>query len=154
VTKVRKFLPENKLSRTLLDPTGMLVGQAVKNAAKNVEKVRDDYIEPLRQKMDELVRVGLAVMQSRSAEEASELYRLAREVMSDSGMLGLKAVSRAGHSLCELMSAGERHPHQWTGVAVHVEAMSVLRRDLQGSGPNVAAMLDGLEKISRFALQK
>ncbi len=153
MTHVKKFVPENKLARTLTDPSGMLAGQAVKNATRNVEIVRGEYIAPLQAKMDELVVCGAAIMRTRSVEATPELYRLAREVMSDAGMIGLKAVARAAHSLCELMSAGERHPHQWTGVAVHVEAVSILRRDLEGKGPSVGPMLEGLEKISRLALQ-
>jgi hypothetical protein len=154
VTSVKKFQPENKLAKALTDPSGMLVAQAVKNATRNVENVRGDCIAPLQVKMDELVACGSAIMQTRSAETTPELYRLAREVMSDAGMIGLKAVARAAHSLCELMSAGERHPHQWTGIAVHVEAISILRRDLEGQGASVAAMLEGLEKVSRLALQR
>lgn len=154
MTSVKKFLPENKLAKALTDPAGMLAGQAVKNAARNVENVRGEYIAPLQEKMDALVACGTAIMQTRSAETSPELYRLAREVMSDAGMIGFKAVARAAHSLCELMSAGERHPHQWTGIAVHVEAVSILRRDLEGQGAGVAPMLEGLEKISRLALQR
>lgn len=152
MTRVRKFVPENRLSKALTDPAGMLASQAVKNAERNVENVRPEYIEPLKIKMNQLVSTGTDIMQTRSPEAAPELYRLAREVMSDAGMIGLRAVSRAAHSLCELMSAGERHPHQWTGIAVHVEALSILRSDLEGKGANVGAMLDGLESISRMPL--
>lgn len=149
MTQVRKFLPENKLAKTLTDPNGMLLGHAVQKATQNIEKVRDAHMIALDAKLDELAQAAATATQSQSAEDAANLYRLAREVLGDAGIFGLKNICRAAHSLCELMAAGDRHRHQWAGVAVHVEALAVLRRQGKESPADFSAMLAGLEKISR-----
>lgn len=150
MSQVRKFLPENKLAKTVTDPKGMLLGHALQKASQNLDKVRDAHIAALDGKLDELVQAATTAMQSHTAEDAANLYRLAREVLGDAGIFGLKNISRAAHSLCELMAAGDRHKHQWAGVAVHVEAITVLRRGGQAAGgAGIDAMLAGLEKISR-----
>ncbi len=143
-------MPENKLAKTIADPAGMLVKQAVQNASANIEAVRDVHLAALDAKMDELATVAAKAMQTQGSDNAAEVYRLAREILGDAGMFGLKHISQAAHSLCELMAAGDRHRHQWAGIAVHVEAIAILRRsDKASGGPDVDAMLAGLEKISR-----
>lgn len=153
MTQVRKFLPENKLAKTIADPKGMLLGHAVQKAAANVEKVRDVHMDALDGKLDQLAEAATTAMQSQSADDAAKLYLLAREVLGDAGIFGLKQISRAAHSLCELMAAGDRHKHQWAGVAVHMEAIAILRRGGKGAGgADIDSMLAGLEKISRTSV--
>ena len=150
MSQVRKFTPENKLAKTITDPNGLLVKQAVQNARTNVEFVRDEHMAALEGKLDEMALVATSAMQTQAAADAAQLYRLAREVLADAGIFGLKPISRAAHSLCELMAAGDRHRHQWAGVAVHMEAISMLRKGgMAFGGTDVDAMLVGLEKISR-----
>lgn len=150
MSQVRKFTPENKLAKTITDPNGMLVKQAVHNATANIGLVRDAHMAALEGKLDALATVAAAAIGTQAAADAAELYRLAREVLADAGIFGLKPISRAAHSLCELMAAGDRHRHQWAGVAVHIEAISMLRKGGQAfGGAGIDAMLAGLEKISR-----
>lgn len=150
MSQVRKFLPENKLAKTITDPNGMLLGHAVNKAAQNIEKVRDIHLAALDAKLDELTQAAAMALQTQSAQDAANLYRLAREVLGDAGIFGLKHISRAAHSLCELMAAGDRHRHQWAGVAVHAEAIAILRREgKKPTGADLDAMLAGLTKISR-----
>lgn len=142
-------MPENKLAKTITDPAGMLVKQAVQNASANIEAVRDEHIAALDVKMDALASAAVTAMQTQGSDDAAQVYRLAREILADAGIFGLKNISRAAHSLCELMAAGDRHRHQWAGVAVHVEAISILRKGSAFGGADVDAILAGLEKISR-----
>lgn len=153
MTQVRKFQPENKLAKTITDPKGMLLGHAVQKAGQNLEKVRDAHMDALDAKLDELAETAATASQTHSPEDAARVYQLAREVLGDAGIFGLKNISRAAHSLCELMAAGDRHRHQWAGVGVHIEAIAVLRREgRDAGGPGIDAMLAGLEKISRTPL--
>lgn len=151
MSKVQKFMPENKLAKTIADPSGMLVTQAIAKASANIEQVRDVHIAALEEKLEQLSEIAATAMKTHTAEDAAQLYRLAREVLADAGIFGLKNISRAAHSLCELMSAGDRHRFQWAGVTVHVEAIAALRKQGRAAGgPDVDAMLAGLEKISRL----
>ncbi len=150
MSTVRKFTPENRLAKTIADANGLLVSQAVTKASANIESVRDAHMAALEVKLDSLAELAGTASTSHTAEDAAQLYRLAREILADAGIFGLKYISRAAHSLCELMAAGDRHRHQWAGVAVHVEAIAALRRSGKSDGgPGVEAMLAGLEKISR-----
>jgi hypothetical protein len=151
MSQVRKFMPENKLAKTMTDPNGMLVKQAMQNAAANIESVRDAHIAALEVKLDQLTEIAAAAQKSQTAEDSAQLYRLAREILADAGIFGLKHISRAAHSLCELMAAGDRHRFQWAGVSVHIEAISILRKGGKtAGGQDIDAMLAGLEKISRI----
>jgi hypothetical protein len=153
VTRARKFIPENKLAAALAAPNGLLVTQAIEKAARNVEALRPEHLAALEIKLDALAKLAESAAATRTDEDAAQLYRLAREILADSAVFGLKQISRAAHSLCELMAAGSRHRHQWTGISVHTEAISALRRlgNVAG-GPGIDAMLAGLEKISRTPL--
>jgi chemotaxis protein histidine kinase CheA len=115
--------------------------------------VRGEHIAALEAKLDELAEVSGKAIQTQAADDTEQVYRLAREILADAGIFGLKHISRAAHSLCELMAAGDRHRHQWAGVAIHVEAISILRKG-EGAfgGTDVDAMLAGLEKISRTSI--
>ncbi|HVY87740.1 MAG TPA: hypothetical protein VG942_02675 [Hyphomonadaceae bacterium] len=151
MSSVRKFIPENKLAKTLEDRNGLLMTQAIQRAASNIEAVRDEHLAALDGKLDQLCLVAAAATESHSANDAAQVYRLAREVLADAGIFGLKHMNRVAHSLCELMAAGDRHRHQWTGITVHVEAIQALRRmGRMAAGPGVDAMIAGLEKISRM----
>ena len=150
MTLVRKFKPENRLASTLEDRNGLLMTQAVQRAASNVESLRDEHLVLLDGKIDQLCAIAAAAAVSQSAEDAAQVYRLAREILADAGVFNLTPISRVAHSLCDLMAAGARNPHQWAGVKVHSDAMIALRRlGRTAAGSGVESMIAGLEKISR-----
>lgn len=146
--RVRKFLPENKLAKVLDDPNGLLFGHAVQRAAANIEGVRDLHIAALEKKLDELSLRAAAAAGSREPEQVVELYRLAREILSDAGAYKLNDISRAAHSLCELLAAAQTRKQLWAGIAVHVDAIALLRKKANGDGSR-ETILAGLETISR-----
>jgi hypothetical protein len=146
--RVRKFQPENKLAKAMDDPTGLLFGQALKRAAVNIEGVRDAHMAALEEKLDSLCLQAASAAGSREPEGLAELYRLAREILSDAGALRLKDISRAAHSLCELMTTAQNRKQLWAGIAVHVDAITALRRASNGNDAR-EAILAGLETISR-----
>lgn len=147
--QVRKFVPENKLARTLTDPNGMLVEHALQKATQGVEKVREAHMAALDIKLDDVCRAAATAIETQSAADAAVLYRLAREVLADAGIFGLKNICRAAYSLCELMAAGDRHRYLWTAVSVHAEAFAILRRQGRDADVDFSTMLSGLEQITR-----
>jgi hypothetical protein len=154
VSLVRKFKPENKLAGTLEDRNGVLMTQAVQRAAGNVESLRDEHLVLLDGKIDQLCSLAAAAVASQSEDDAAQVYRLAREILADAGVFNLAPISRVAHSLCDLMAAGARNPHQWAGVKVHSDAMIALRRlGRTAAGSGVESMIAGLEKISRASTQ-
>jgi hypothetical protein len=146
--RVRKFLPENKLARVMDDPNGLMFGHAVQRAAANIEGVRDLHLAALEKKLDALGLQAAAAAGSRDPEHVAELYRIAREIFSDAGGLRLSDISRAAHSLCELLAVAQTRKQLWAGIAVHVDAIAVLRRSGNSAGSR-ESILAGLETISR-----
>jgi hypothetical protein len=145
----RKFQPENKLAKVLDDNNGMLVSQAVQRASANVASVRDELVLALDRKLDQLVALAAVTSEARAPDHVAQLYLLARDVMADAGMAGLEPMSRAGRSLCDLLSVDD-HPRLWVGIAVHIDGINALRRlGRTAAGPGVEAMLAGLEGVSR-----
>ena len=152
MTNVRKFLPENRLAKAMEDPNGLLVGHALQKASANLDGVRDVLLAALDKKLDQLGGLAAAATVSNTAEDAAVVYRQAREILADAGAFGVKDVSRAAHSLCELMASGRTGARLWSGVAVHVEAIGALRKPAAASArASRDAMLAGLETISRAA---
>lgn len=130
----------------------MLVGHALQKAAVNLESVRDVQLGALDAKLDRLGAVAAVASTSGAAGDAAELYRLAREILADAGAFGVRDVSRAAHSLCELMASGCDGARLWTAAAVHVEAIGALRKPATAASRSGRdAMLAGLETISRAA---
>lgn len=141
---VRKFMPENRLAKSLNDPAGLLMSQALKQAGSNVEKVRPQLIAALDRKLDALRD------QAPIAEEAKEdFYRTAREVHADAGSLGFTHISRAALSLCDLLVSSAPPARQRAGAAVHVDAIVALRAVRGDEGQaQCEAILQGLFAIS------
>lgn len=143
---VRKFMPENRLAKALEDPNGLLFRHALEKAGANLESVRDSHVAMLDVKVQQLA--ALAAGSARRPEDAAELYRIAREIRADAGMFKLADVSRAAHSLCELMASERPGEYVWGGAVVHAQAITALRQPLKGSRQSRENMLQGLERIS------
>jgi hypothetical protein len=143
---MRKFLPENRLAKVLDSPNGILFGHAIKKATENLESVRETHMTALDGKIGQL---GQIVASGAAHGGEAEVYRLAREIRADAAMFGVKDVTRAAHSLCELMASNRPASQLWQGVAVHVHAISALRQPAEGASEARRSMLEGLEKISR-----
>src|SRR5690242_11145684 len=135
-------MPENRLAKTLEDPNGLLFGHALKKAASNLDSVRDTHIGALGGKLDLLGR--LSASNGANESDIAEVYRLAREIRADAAMFGLKEISRAAHSLCELMVSNRPARQLWEGIAVHVHAITALRNSTRGTAQARTSMLEGL----------
>jgi chemotaxis protein histidine kinase CheA len=147
---VKKFMPENRLAKSLQDPNGLLFRQALTNAAGNVEKVRDSHMGELEVKLDKLRETANVFAATPSEDTSGALYRLAQDVHCDAGMFGLKDISRAAHSLCELMVSNRPQTALVQGVELHLHAIAALRRKgatVQRSARDL--MLEGLEQLSK-----
>jgi hypothetical protein len=144
----RKFMPENRLAKVVDDSNGVLFSHALQKAAQSIEGLRPAHLAALEKKLDELNLRAAAAAGSRDPAEAAELYRLAREILNDAGAFKLKDISRAAHSLCELMASAQNRKQFWAGVAIHIDAINALRRNCANDNSR-GVMLAGLEAISR-----
>ena len=146
MSDVRKFTPPNRLKQVLNDPRGMTVSAALRTAKSNLAGVRESHLAALDEKLGELRAIAPA---DAAAAQKVRFYRIARDVMTDSGSLVLWPLSKAALSLCDLMASGAAGPKMVNAIAVHIEALAALR-STSGANPLVQqAVLDGLLALSR-----
>src|SRR5262245_34055978 len=119
----------------------MLIGHALKHAKANLEKARPGYVAALHAKIEHLRKLPRA--------DAAELYRLAREVGSDSGALGFSHISQAALSLCDLLVSGAPEGRMRASIEVHIDAIQALRAPAEaGAKAESDAILNGLFALS------
>lgn len=147
MTGVRKFTPVNRLAKAFNDPTGLLYKQALQRAEENVEKIRPAQIAALDVKLTRLRET--AADATVSEENAALFYRLAQDVLADSGSVGFTHISRAAASLCDLLVSKAPEARMRRGVAVHLDALTALRAaGEEAMAPQREAILAGLAKLS------
>ena len=147
MSKVRVFTPENRLARAFKDPNGLLYKQALDRASANVAAKRDTYLAALDIKLEALVD---RVRQHSAGAASDMLYFLAQDVIADAGVCGLRELSLAAHSLCDLLVSEGRGVSFAAALRVHADALMALRQpDPSGRNNHRAAILAGLARISQ-----
>lgn len=147
MSKVRKFRPPNRLAKVFGDPSGIVASSALKRAADNVAAVRADHLIALGAKIDALRALAPHVGDE---TKGAQLYTLARDVMADSGGLGMKELSHVALSLCDLMVSGLAGAKLAAVVSVHADALQAIRAPENAGTPQARAVLAGLAQISRL----
>jgi hypothetical protein len=125
MTVVRKFRPDTKLKVMLANKGGIRVREALERAQSNLDEIRDECLNALDVKLQEIAACRNDVLQR------ERCYRLSNEIFAEAGAFGLTELSDAAHSLCVLLGADAVSSEQ-KAINVHLDAMRALRR------PNVA----------------
>ena len=147
MSKARLFMPINRLAKMLGDSNGILFAHAIQHAETNLAKVRPAHEAALTRKLDALR--DLAPSAHADAEQRAAFYRLAQDVLTDSGGLGADSICRAARSLCDLLASDAAGPRLRQGVAVHLEAITALRASAGANdGALREAILAGLARIA------
>ncbi len=147
---VRKYRPENKLAKVLGDLDGIRFDHAVQRAAANVAAARGAYETALQIKLDAMAELTKSAALANDVAQVRTLYRLAQDIHTDAGGLGLSDLTEAARSLCDLMATGRGGAKFWAATAVHIEALDALRRPPKdGSARLPADILKGLAQLSR-----
>lgn len=145
--KARLFMPANRLAKMLGDSNGMLFSHAIEHAQTNLAKVRGAHEVALTRKLDALR--DLAPFAHANTEQRAAFYRLAQDVLTDAGGLGMNEISRAARSLCDLLASPAGGARLRQGVSVHLEAIAALRAsNAEADGALREAILAGLTRIA------
>lgn len=142
----RRFRPSYSITRKMRAPGGMTLAAALERAEQALEDVRASCVTAIDAKIDRLVHLAGA------GAIGDEMYDLAGEVFSEAGTFGLKEVSAAAHSLCELLSS-DAGAKARAAVNVHVDALRALRHpDVCDDDERRVAVLRGLQAVAaRFS---
>ena len=148
---VRVIIPENRLAKAIGDPGGIRFDHALQHATNNVAAAREGYECALDLKLDSMASLTASAAANNDVTQVPTLYRLAQDIHTDSAGLGLGDLGEAARSLCDLMATGRGGGKFWAATAVHIDALSALRKPSDKRGNRLPAdILKGLAQLSRI----
>ena len=146
---VVKFIPyTNRLAKLMKLPGGKRVEDALADADANLKEIEGPCLVVL----DELIaRIrGLAETPQPTLDDLDEIYARSNEIVGLGGVFGMRDLSAAAYSLCELVDrTRERGGPDRQALAVHVSSLRLLRMGGAIEEAERAKMLDGLANVVR-----
>ena len=146
---VVKFIPyTNRLSKLMKLPGGKTVEQAMADADVNLKSIESSCLAVLDQLISRIR--GLAETPQPSLDDLDEIYARSNEIVGLGGVFGMRDLSAAAYSLCELVDrTRERGGPDREAMTVHVDSLRLLRFGGAIEEAERARMLDGLSKVVR-----
>jgi hypothetical protein len=148
MSTARVFAVQNTLAQIAREPGGRNAEAAVKAAEARVEAQRGVSLASLVEKSEQLV-VLAAEARTGGPEALAPVYDLSNAIYGLAASFGLKALSEAAFSLCDLADHFRTHGDtSWPAIDVHVDGVRLLaslgEKAATGGGE---AILDGLRKV-------
>lgn len=143
------FIPwKSRLSKIIRQPGGTTVRGALKDAKRNLEKIRLECIAEIDAKLA-LIQQRFGQAQDRPEDiEMDELYRFSNDIVGMAGLFDMVELGEAAFSLCELLDRLKGADQwDWPAVEVHLSALTLLRRATPGATEN-QDVLRGLRKLT------
>lgn len=146
---VIKFIPyTNRLAKLIKLPGGKTVEAAMADADANLKEIEAPCLEVLDQLIARIR--GLAETPQPSVDDLDEIYARSNEIVGLGGVFGMQDLSAAAYSLCELVDrTRERGGPDRAAMAVHVNALRLLRMGVAVDEAERTRMLDGLASVVR-----
>lgn len=144
------FAVENRLAKIARQPGGRTFNEAVKSAELKVDSVRAQSLAALKVKAAELSGAADAAKSNPSQAQFDDLYRMANAIYGLAGTFGLKGLSEASASLCDLIEGGRNgETLAFAAIIVHADGIRLLANTGEAAaGP----VLEGLRQVhARFA---
>ena len=144
-----KFTPwKSRLSKIMKQPGGTTIRGALKDAKRNLEKLRLECIAEIDAKLGEIQQKFGQAQERPVDADIDVFYRLSNDIIGMAGLFDLEELGEAAFSLCELLdrlkSSGQ---WDWPAVEVHLSAIILLRRATPGAKEN-QSILSGLRKLT------
>ncbi|ACG79780.1 cheE protein [Phenylobacterium zucineum HLK1] len=143
----RTFKYANRLAKALVQRSGMNLKEAVAAAEVQLEVLREPTLEELDRTVHEIAAAAPAIDRL-DDPRVDDVYVAANRIIAMAGIFGRDELGEAAYSLCELITR-LRASGKWSSamVAVHVEALQVMRRPQDHTPEHTRALRDGLRKI-------
>jgi uncharacterized protein YicC (UPF0701 family) len=142
------FIPwQNRLAEVMRKPGGARVEDAIKQAAENLEEIREPCLETMDEQLKQLDRLCAEGGAQPDDELKRQIYVISNDVHAVAGVFSLTALSGAAFSLCELVDRF-RSIDRWNqaAVAVHLSSFRLLRR--ADVATDHASVLEGLHRLT------
>ena len=140
--------PENRLAKVIWVPGGKTFAQALDDAHANLEEVRQESLNVLRTKLEEIQTLGRKSATEPNAEAIEGLYNLSSEVLDIAGLFGLPELGHAAFSLCELLDRlKSKKIWNWPAVQVHLHGLLVLADPDKIPPEGRESVVDGLRQV-------
>ena len=147
MSNARVFAVENKLAEIARQPGGKTAAEAVRAAEKRVEAQRSVSLASLIEKAEQMS--ALTANGRDDPEVFARIYDISNATFGLAAAFGLKALSEAALSLCDLADAfrsGEAP--NWPAIEVHVDGIRLLASLGEKAGAAGAeSILDGLRRV-------
>lgn len=142
---VRHIPYVNRLAKAISIPGGKRVGQAIEDADANLKTIEVPTLEAVDAFIASIQRLSA---RPEDAEGLSQIYRESNTVIGLAGVFGLKDLSAAAYSLCELIDSRPQDKGvEAKAMTVHVDSLRLLRQGDAIDPAQRQAMLDGLAKV-------
>lgn len=142
---VRHIPYVNRLAKAISIPGGKRVFEAVADADANLKTIEVPCLEAVDAFIASIQQLAA---QPNDAEALSQIYAESNIVIGIAGVFGLKDLSAAAYSLCELVdSRPEGGGVDPMAMAVHINSLRLLRQGDAVDPVQREAMLHGLSQV-------
>src|SRR5262245_40133254 len=142
------FIPwENRLAKVMSQPGGVRVGDALAQAAKNLELAKDECLAEMDGQLAEIESLCAQAGRQPEDDVKRRIYDLSNDVVSVAGTFELTELGQAAFCLCELVDR-LRGLGRWNqaAVEVHLSACRLLRRP--DTTTDRSQVIEGLKKLA------
>jgi len=135
----------NPLGTLLNAPGGIRIGDALKQAAANLELIREPCLEELDQRIGQLDALSSEHGAQPDDAVKLEMYQISNDIHAVAGVVALADLSAAAFSLCELIDR-LRGKQAWNkpAIDVHIASLHLLR---SSSDEDRTSIVDNLYRL-------
>lgn len=151
MTAARTFKYVNRLAKALTKQSGLTLTEAVSRADVRLGDLRERTLEEIDQTVLRILELAQEV-QRVDDPKVQEIYGAANRIIAMAGVFDRTELGEAAYSLCELITRF-RAAGRWSSamVAVHVDALQVMRQVQDHDPAHCKALREGLRKVVEAA---
>lgn len=143
----RTFKYENRLAKTLNYKKGLTLTEAVTAADGRLVELRERTLDEIDATVAEIQTLAQEIKHL-DDPRVQDIYAAANRINAIAGVFERSEMGEAAYSLCELISRF-RASERWSSamVAVHVDALQVMRQVQDHDPAHCKALREGLRKV-------
>lgn len=143
----RTFKYENRLAKTLNYKKGLTLTEAVTAADGRLVELRERTLDEIDATVAEIQALAQDIKRL-DDPRVQDIYAAANRINAIAGVFERTEMGEAAYSLCELISRF-RASERWSSamVAVHVDALQVMRQVQDHDPDHCKALREGLRKV-------
>lgn len=147
MTAARTFKYVNRLAKALTKHSGLTQSEAIKAADGRLVQLRENTLNEIDQTVCHILDLARQVT-SLDDPRVQEIYGAANRIIAMAGVFEKTELGEAAYSLCELITRFRNHG-KWSAamVAVHVDALQVMRQVQDHDPAHCTALKLGLRKV-------